>query len=133
MGQRLNLEVNDAVENLRVQTAVAAQRVEEFERTIAGLKGEISGLSSKEGSLRRLEAEAEINRSLYATLLNRIQETEQAAFDEADARVLTPANIPIDPSAPSRRFLLAVALLGAFCVSSGVVFGLEYLHEGFGT
>jgi succinoglycan biosynthesis transport protein ExoP len=133
VGQRLIGEVNDAVENLRVQTAVAAQRVTELERTIAGLKEEISGLSSKEGMLRQLEAEAQINRTLYETLLNRIQETEQAAFSEADARVLTPANIPIDPSAPGRRFLLALALVGAFCVSSGVVFGTEYLHEGFAT
>jgi polysaccharide biosynthesis transport protein len=67
------------------------------------------------------------------TLLNRIQETEQAGFDEADSRILSPANPPLDPSAPSRRFLLAVALVGAFCVSSGVVFGMEYLHEGFGS
>jgi len=125
MEARLSTEVATAIGSLQSTRTVQVSRATELERAIAELRQELADLSGSSGALRKLEAEAEINRSMYATFLGQMQEAQQAAFDSSDARVLSPAEAPIDPSFPNRKMLLAFALVAAFCFSSGSVLALE--------
>lgn len=130
MEARLASEVATAIGGLQSMQAVQANRVAELERTIAEFEQKLADLSGSSGELRKLEAEAEINRSMYATFLGQMQETQQAAFDSPDARVLSAAEVPIDPSFPNRKMLLALAMIAAFCFSSGSVLALEMRFGG---
>lgn len=125
MEDRLAAEVATAIGSLQSTRTVQVNRAIELEHAIAELEQKLADLNGSSGALHKLEAEAEINRSMYATLLGQMQESQQAAFDSPDARVLSPAEAPIDPSFPNRKLLLAFALVAAFCFSSGSVLALE--------
>ncbi len=130
MEARLESEVTTAIGGLQSLQAVQVSRVTELERSIAEFEQKLAELSGSSGELNKLEAEAEINRSMYATFLAQMQATQQAAFDSSDARILSPAEAPIDPSFPNRKMLLALAMIAAFCFSSGSVLALEMRFGG---
>ena len=130
---RLSTEVNNAVQAVRSEATMAAERVREVEHTIAALKEEMAGLNAKEYTLRSLEAEAEINRSLHDAIVNRMREAEDAVFERADARILNRADVPTLPAELKGKLLMLAALIGAFCASGGVALGIEFLKGGFRT
>ncbi|MEE4188157.1 MAG: exopolysaccharide transport family protein, partial [Roseobacter sp.] len=82
--------------------------------------------------LRQLEREADASRILYENFLNRLQETNaQQDLQEADARILTPAERPLSPQRQTeRRTQLIATVLGAM-VGVGIVFLLERLNNAF--
>ena len=130
---RLSAEVNNAIHAVRSEASMAAGRVRELELTIAALKKELGDLNAKEYTLRRLESEAEINRSLHNAIVNRMREAEDAVFERADARIVDRAVVPTQPASTNNKIIFVLALLGAFCLSGGVAFGVEFLNGGFRT
>jgi capsular exopolysaccharide synthesis family protein len=129
---RLDEQVSRAIEALRSEASMATARNREINQAIATLKTEIADLNSKDYRLRQLEGEAEINRSLHDAVVNRMREAEDVVFERADARILNQADVPTDPASLHRAIFLALALAGAFCVSSGLALGVELLNGGFG-
>jgi succinoglycan biosynthesis transport protein ExoP len=130
---RLRAQVNNAIQAVHSEASMATERVRELELTIAALKGEMAKLNAKEYTLRRLEAEAQINRSLHDAIVNRMREAEDGVFERADARILDVAEVPTLPASSHTKIFLALALVGAFCFSSGVALGLEFLSGAFRT
>lgn len=128
---RLDAQVNRSIEAVRSESSMAAAEVDQINQTIAALKSEIADLNAKDYSLRQLEAEAEINRSLHDAVVSRMREAEDVVFERADSRVLNLADAPTVPATSHGGIFLALALVGAFCVSSGVALGLEFLNGGF--
>ena len=128
---RLDDQVNRAIEAVRAEVSMAAARKDEITEMISRLKGEIAELNAKEYKLRQLEGEAEINRSVYDAVVSRMREAEDVVFERADARVLSLADPPTLPAPSHGLIFLALAMVGAFGVSTGVALGLEFLHGGF--
>jgi polysaccharide biosynthesis transport protein len=80
--------------------------------------------------LRQLEREAEADRLIYETMLNRLKEaTEQVDLQQANARVLSPADPPLAPDTSRRA--LAVALAGLVGLATGTALAL--LLDGLNT
>ena len=143
---------------VRLQTQIQEVRRnidQEADRIISSVKIQLDGMRSQERSLtanvrdletkalnqsasqvelRQLEREAEAARNLYETLLNRQQETSaQEDLQNADARVLSPAEIPIYPeSTGKRRIVMAATLLGVL-IGVGIVVLLDRLNNTFRT
>lgn len=128
---RLDDKVSRAIDAVGSEASMVAARRAEINQMIAALKAEIAGLNAKDYTLRQLEGEAEINRSLHDAVVSRLREAEDVVFERADSRVINLADTPTE-SVPSRGgIFLALALVGAFCVSGGVALGLEFLNGGF--
>jgi succinoglycan biosynthesis transport protein ExoP len=130
---RLSGEVNNALQAVHSEATMAAGRIRELELTIATLKKEMADVNAKEYTLRRLEAEAAINRSLHDAIVNRMREAEDAVFERADARIVDQAVVPTEPASTNNKIIFGLALIGAFCLSSAVAFGVEFLNGGFRT
>lgn len=63
-------------------------------------------------TVRQLEREAEAKRLLYESYLARLQETSlQPGAHEPDARILSPAVVPLWPAEPKPLLILALALI----------------------
>ncbi len=101
--------------------------------------GEGGGTSRNPGTpgevaarLRTLEADAEASRTLFETFLTRYkQTTEQQGLEQADARIISRASAPQDPSFPQPRLFLLLAALGAFGLGVVLALIVERLDAGF--
>jgi len=124
-------EAERMINDIRNESAVALERVRSFERSLEKLKQDAAEANTTEVELRQLEREAEANRALFETFLVRLKETEQTGLENADARIISHADVPVGPSFPNRKMILAVALVGAMGVGLGLVFAAEVLETGF--
>jgi succinoglycan biosynthesis transport protein ExoP len=71
--------------------------------------------------LRELERESETYRSLYQNFLQRYQEAvQQQSFPINEARVITAATPPRDPSAPKHGVVLTLSLLMGLLCGAGI-------------
>ncbi|MBE7245773.1 MAG: lipopolysaccharide biosynthesis protein, partial [Actinomycetospora chiangmaiensis] len=78
--------------------------------------------------LRELEREVEAARSVYNNFLVRAREIkEQTSIDSSNARIITAARPPQDPSWPPRLILVAAALAGGLGLGAGLALTREYL------
>ena len=81
-----------------------------------------------------MRRETEASRALYEYFLTRLKETAvQQGMQQADARVLSEAAVPLGPSAPRRtRVLMLMLLLGGLAGAAAIVLR-EMLDSGFRT
>lgn len=104
----------------------ARARVAALEQDLAHARTQSETQGTAQIPLREMERDLDASRTLLQSVLDRLQETrQQAAVESADARELSLALPPGEPSFPRVRPTLAAA--GAF----GVLFGLlvAYLME----
>ena len=88
--------------------------------------------SGNQVRLRQLDREAEASRVLYENFLGRLQETsEQEDLQEADARVLSPAEQPLYPEGQAKRRTLMLAIIVGGVFGVGIVFLLDRLNNTF--
>jgi capsular exopolysaccharide synthesis family protein len=82
--------------------------------------------------LDALEREAAANRTLLENFMGREKEIgSQGSFQEADAQVISPAEIPIVPSYPKKTILIGISLFGSLFLGILIAFGLELMDHGF--
>jgi len=82
--------------------------------------------------IRQLEREALASQTLYENLLARLQEsTEEVSLQAADARVITPAEVPIVPLGTSERRTKGIALALGLVLGIGIVFLLDWMNNTF--
>ena len=85
-----------------------------------------------EVTLRALEREAGASRALLENFLARSKETgSQEGFQQADATVISRADVPETPSYPRRKLLLIAAVAGAGFLGLMLALGVEMLDHGF--
>jgi polysaccharide biosynthesis transport protein len=92
------------------------------------------GHGRSEIQLRALEREAQANRLLFESFLSRFKETsQQKELQQADARIISRAEVPVGASFPKKRLIIAIALVGSAFLGVLLVFVLERLDNGFRT
>ena len=80
--------------------------------------------------IRQLEREALAAQTLYENLLSRLQEsTEEVSLQAADARIITPAAVPMEPLGTSARRTKAFGLLAGLTI--GIVLLLDHMNNTF--
>jgi len=88
--------------------------------------------TGNEAEIRQLEREADAASSLYNSFLTRLQETTaQQDLQEADARLLSPAEVPLYPLSVAKRRTLAVFILLGLVAGTALAFLLDRLNNTF--
>lgn len=103
------------------------------------LKKDLQILESRAGdelkdsvTLRQLQREAEANRALYQSFLNRFkQTTEQQDLQVADSRIIARADVPIVPAFPSKLLFMLIGMLLGGILGSLLAYLVEYFDRGF--
>ncbi len=108
------------------------QRAQSNERTLAAelerLQRQAAVTAQSTVQLRELEREVEAARSVYNGFLVRAREIkEQTSIDSSNARIITAARPPEDPSWPPRLILVVAALFGGLGLGAGVALIRECL------
>jgi capsular exopolysaccharide synthesis family protein len=124
-----------------LQRVVAARQTElaSADREIAAIQGyikasraEVAEEAQARMRLLELEQEADADRSLLATFLVRAKETAgQNAYEEPDARIISPAQLPVSPTSPRIRLMVVSALAISLLLGIGLAFLIEQLQNGF--
>ncbi|MDX1541352.1 MAG: polysaccharide biosynthesis tyrosine autokinase, partial [Geminicoccaceae bacterium] len=126
-------EVERVVQNLQNDVAVARAREAEIQQSLAGLQGDAADLELAEVELRSLTREAEANRELFTTFLTRFNEImEQQELQEADARIMSSADIPTRPSHPKTALFTAIAFAGSLVIGVLLIFVIERWDADYG-
>ncbi len=130
--KKIKSEVDKIVQNLRNEVGVALARERTLKSNLDSLEARVGNLNTSEVQLRALEREAEANRALYKTFLSRFKETgQQAEIQQADARIISRADVPTAPAFPKKNLLYAVAFAGASLLGMMLIFLIEKLDRGF--
>ena len=116
-----------------VRTAHAdLDRAKKNERALFASQNQLKlqTISGDEASvtLQELARELETRRSIYQAFLSRAGETrEQSSIDTTNARIISRAIPPVQPTWPLRALFLAGALVGGFGLGAALAFVAEFL------
>jgi capsular exopolysaccharide synthesis family protein len=102
-----------------------------LQESLDELEEQFERQNTREIQLRALQREASANRTLFETFLGRFKETSTTReIQQADARVVSEAEVPRVPSYPDRKRQFGQTLLVAIAIGIAVVYLLEALHNG---
>lgn len=129
---KINEEIAKVTENVENEVRIARARVSTLSNSLNELKRENATLDKSRVELRELEREAQSSRVLLETFLSRFKETSnQEDLQQADARIISQAEVPVAPSFPKKQLIMAVALVLSMMLGLGLAFLLEALDSGF--
>lgn len=90
--------------------------------SITELTARIERQSNELVTLQQYQREAEASRLIYEHFLSRLKETSvQQGIQQADARILSRAVIPVSPSAPRKSRVLAFSILLGLIAGTAIV------------
>ncbi|MBC4016285.1 GumC family protein [Siccirubricoccus deserti] len=119
-------EVQTILRGQASEAAIGRIRVQELQRSVAELEQRLAETERAETGARDLERVASATRTLYENLLVRQKQfAAQEGIQRADARMVSPAGVPLRPTFPDVPLFLAVAFLG----SCGSGIGIALLRD----
>lgn len=109
---------------------IANAGVRSLERELEKTRRSANVAGEAEIRLRELERQAEAARTVYSAFLTRFKrEAETGHVQRANARVISPAEIPTIPSYPSKRSIMGMAFLVALGMGVSLVFLLDRIDN----
>lgn len=128
---KVRSEVKKVAAGLRNSMDVARAREGSLSGSLKQMESKTSGSNQAEVELHALEREATANKALFETFLGRFKETASTqGIAQADARVISFAEIPLGASYPKKNLLLMSSAIGALLFAVLLVFLLEILNPG---
>lgn len=122
----INAEVRRLVAGLRNDYEVAKAREDAMRATVNRLSGVTGGDNEVGVSLRELERTNMANKALFENFLNRAKLTQEAsAFEEPDARLISPALEPSSPASPKTKLIVPVAGVAGLILGLALAAGLD--------
>lgn len=132
--RQIGAEVRRIVGSIQNEAAIAETRVASLQDSLNELQGTSGANDQASVRLNELEREAQANRTVYESFLNRYKETsQQQDIQTADARVLSKASIPNSASFPRRGIAVGVALILSIVIGVVIALLLEQLDNGIRT
>ena len=127
---KLQVEIDKVVQSVKsdYETALAQERT--FVGALEGGKAEALSLNRKGIEFSVLQRDAESNRQVYESLLQRTKETGiSGELKASNIRVVDPAEVPASPFLPRRQQDLTTAAFSGLVLALGLVFLFEYLDN----
>lgn len=127
-------EIRRIISNLEAQAQVARQRTGSMAGSVASSKGTLAGNNRAGIRLAELERKAESVRTLYESLLARFKQTStNQGIEQADARIVSEAKIPTNPSYPKPSMNLLLGLVLSVGAGVAAIVLAEILMAGLFT
>ncbi len=129
----LKVEIERLVDNLRNEMEVAVDKERQIAATLAKTK-EQQVVDKEAGvELKELEREAATSKQLFEALLARYKQTaETQGLQLPDARIVERADVPLFPSFPKRKPMVAAGLAGGLALGLALALALELMATGIG-
>lgn len=126
----IRAEVERIAKAVDLDYAMAKRRLAAAETALAASREHANTNDSARIKLRELVREADSTRWVYENFLTRVKEIDEAQeIYTADARIISPASIPEDPSWPKKRLILALALVFGCGLGGSLALATEHLNR----
>ncbi len=134
LSSKIKGEIRKIFNSLENEVAITQTRVEALEKGLEGAQKKVGESSAAEIKLDELIREMETNRTLYESFLSRSKETsQQQDLEQANARIVSPAGVPLSPSFPRKKIVAILGLIIGLGLGCTIAFTLEYLDDSFRT
>ena len=131
--EKMRDEVQRIISDLTNEVAVARARERELQNNMASLQNDASDVDMAGVELRDLTMEADANRELFGTFLTRFREIiEQQDLQEADAKIMSAASVPLAPSYPQVKLVTMIGFAASLVLGTLLVFVVERWDSGYG-
>jgi polysaccharide biosynthesis transport protein len=119
-------EIGRVVASVEAEVSADRARVTTLEAQLAEQQQQGNKRAQAQIPLNAMERDLDAQRSLLQTVLSRIQQTaQQNAIEKPDARVISAALLPAEPSFPKTKMLMGAAAAFGLCFGLLVVYLLE--------
>lgn len=129
---QLRTEATALVDAAALDAAAARAEETSLGQAVRDLETKTLGQSRDDLTLRQLEREADADRLIYETMLNRLKETsEQVGLQQPNARILSPADPPLAPDRSRHALVILLAGLVGVAVGTALALVLDGLDQTF--
>ena len=132
--EKIQIEVDKIATNLGNELKISRVREANLQREVNRLEELLDEQKEAEVTLRALESEVRANKQIYETLLSRFKETNVQRDDvlqQADARIISRANVPGSPFYPKRSVMILAAFVVSLVIGIAISLIAEFLDSGF--
>src|SRR5581483_1983946 len=128
--RQYDLEVGRAIQSIRNDYDTAVLEEQTMSRALEAAKGDAQDLSRKSVDYNVMEREANSNRQIYQSLLQRENELRVSSNSHANnVRVVDHAEVPKAPVTPTGRRTWRVSLGIGLVLAIAVAYGLDYMND----
>jgi uncharacterized protein involved in exopolysaccharide biosynthesis len=127
--EQIRQEAEKILASLNTAARIAAARENSLVASLDAAKGDVSRSNDQEIQLRALEREAVAQRELLETFLGRYREAAartDANYLPADARIISRAVAPREPSFPKKAMMSVAAAVAVLLLASAIVLLSEF-------
>src|SRR5262249_18732069 len=131
---KINEEVGRVVETVGNDVEVARARVRSLQDSLNRLTDHSRGENMARVKLAELTTAATSNRAIFEALLTQFKEIDgRDSIQTPDARVISTATVPNNPSFPNKLLFFGAALPGGFLLGFLLAMISDVLEAGFRT
>jgi capsular exopolysaccharide synthesis family protein len=128
--RQLDAEIDKSVAAIKSDYQAALDEEKQLARDLEGQKGQATDLNRKSIDYSVLQREAESNRQVYESLLQREKELRVVSNSRANnVRLLDTAEVPGSPFTPNTRRAWMMALLFGLGLGVAAAFAIDYLDD----
>ena len=131
---QIQQEIHRIISNLEAQAQVARERTASVAGSVASSKGALATNNRASIGLNELQRNADAAKALYESFLSRFKQTsEQQGLETTNARIVSLAKVPTEPSYPKKRQIFLIGLVLALGAGFGAAYVAELLDSGVAT
>ena len=128
--RQYEVEMSRAVQQIKNDYDTALLEEQTMARALDGAKADAQDLSKKSVNYNVMEREANSNRQVYQSLLQRANELRVSSNSrQNNVRVVDHAEVPRGPMAPTGRRTWLLSLGVGLVLAVGVAYGLDYMND----
>jgi polysaccharide biosynthesis transport protein len=134
LDEQIQAEIRRIVASVEDEVRIARGNVGAIDETLGVQQTQLAEQNIGEVSLRERKRDADASRQLYEALLTRYREiAAQSGIEQPDARVVSRAAIPTEPSSPKPSLNVIIGLLLGAALGALAVIIVEMLEQSFRT
>lgn len=122
MAEAFDLRFEQLIQRVRLELRRFDTQLAALETSMMQLTADVERQNAELITLQQLSREAEASRLLYEYFLSRLKETSaQQGLQQADSRILTPAEEPGGPATPRKALILGLSVAFGVLLGSALV------------
>jgi succinoglycan biosynthesis transport protein ExoP len=131
---QIQVEIQRVMSSLKAQSEVAHTRTQSLLATSDQTRGALQGNNRAMVRLNELQRNADAARAIYdAFLASYKQSTATEGLEQSDARIVSLAKLPTQPSKPNRKLGMMLAIAAGLACGGAAVLLTELLAKGVST